>query len=90
MTVATPRRLSLVPAPSPRADDAGRTQDDGAEPPLLTVPVPRAPGSTPWRTQDDVTHVPAVLLLAAAGRCSCEDCCAVLAARLRPRALLPV
>lgn len=55
----------------------------------LTVPVPRA-GRTPWRRDGDVTWVPAALLLAAAGRCSCDDCCSELARRRARRQLLCV
>ncbi|MCW2607151.1 MAG: hypothetical protein JWO60_1844 [Frankiales bacterium] len=74
MTVAPSRRLSLVPA---------QPEDDL---PHVVVPVPRASDAAtaaPWHTQGDVAYVPAVLLLAASGRCSCEDCCAVLADRMR-------
>ncbi len=76
MLAAPPRRLRLVPTPA---------EDDQAHP---TVPVPRtsdAATAAPWRTDGDVAWVPAVLLLAAAGRCSCEDCCAVLVRQQRRR-----
>lgn len=39
----------------------------------VTVPVPRTPGMS-WPGQGDVAFVPAALMLAARGRCSCEDC----------------
>ena len=68
VNAVAPRRLSLVPA----------QPDDDA--PHVTVPVPRSAdltGTAPWRTQGEVAFVPAVLLLAASGRCSCDDCCAV-------------
>ena len=68
MLAAPPRRLSLVP-----------TLPDDDEP-HVTVPVPRtsdAASAAPWPTDGNVAWVPAVLLLAAAGRCSCDDCCAV-------------
>lgn len=81
MTAAAPRRLSLVPA---------QPEEDA---PHVTVPVPRssdAAAAAPWRTQGEVAFVPAVLLLAAAGRCSCEDCCDVLARRMRTQQLRAV
>ena len=68
-----PAALRLVP-PSPVEDDDVH----------LTVPVPRSSAAAtgaPWRTDGEVAFVPAVLLLAAAGRCSCDDCCAALARR---------
>lgn len=63
--LAAPPRLRLVPA---------LPEDDA---PHVTVPVPRSGGATagPWHTDGEVAFVPAVLLLAASGRCSCDDCC---------------
>lgn len=46
--------------------------DDDATP--MTVPVERLPGMD-WPGDDDVIQVPVALLLAARGRCSCDDCC---------------
>ena len=40
----------------------------------MTVPVERFPGMQ-WPGDDEVVHVPVALLLAARGRCSCDDCC---------------
>ena len=39
----------------------------------VTVPVPRSPGID-WPGGGQVAFVPAALLLAARGRCSCESC----------------
>ena len=39
----------------------------------VTVPLPRVPGMD-WPGDEGVAFVPAVLLLAARGRCSCPDC----------------
>lgn len=55
----------------------------------MTVPVPRA-GTTPWPTVGDTTWVPAALLLAAAGRCSCDECCIELARSKARRRLAAV
>ena len=41
---------------------------------LMTVPVPRFPGMD-WPGDDQVAQVPAALILAARGRCSCQSCC---------------
>ena len=71
-----PPRLSLV------------ASVETADRPHVTVPVPRssdAATAAPWHTQGEVAWVPAVLLLAAAGRCSCDDCCAALARTQRRR-----
>jgi hypothetical protein len=57
---------------------AGSYDDDDAH---VTVPVRRADG--------DVVRVPAVLLLSAAGRCVCDDCCRDYASR-RARARMSV
>ena len=38
-----------------------------------TIPVPRSPGID-WPGEGDVAFVPAALLLAARGRCSCDNC----------------
>ena len=48
----------------------------------MTVPVPRFPGM-PWPGEGDVAHVPVSLLLAARGKCSCQDCCERFVALLR-------
>ena len=48
--------------PSTVADDAP-----------VTIPIPRVPGMH-WPGGGDVAFVPAALLLAARGRCSCPDC----------------
>lgn len=48
--------------PSTVADDAP-----------VTIPIPRVPGMD-WPGGGDVAFVPAALLLAARGRCSCPDC----------------
>lgn len=75
------RTLSLVgPAPA--------VVDEPDDVPLV-VPVPRA-GRTPWSTDAEGTAwVPAALLLAAAGRCSCDSCCSELARSKARRALRP-
>jgi hypothetical protein len=39
----------------------------------VTVPVPRAPG-VDWPGDGEVAFVPAALMLAARGRCSCPSC----------------
>ncbi|MFN2537515.1 MAG: hypothetical protein ABR549_05110 [Mycobacteriales bacterium] len=39
----------------------------------VTVPVPRSSGID-WPGEGDVAFVPAALMLAARGRCSCDDC----------------
>jgi hypothetical protein len=39
----------------------------------VTVPVPRAPGIN-WPGDGEVAFVPAALMLAAGGRCSCDTC----------------
>ena len=39
----------------------------------VTVPVPRTPGMD-WPGDGDVAHIPAALMLAAYGRCSCDGC----------------
>lgn len=39
----------------------------------VTVPVPRAPGLD-WPGDGEVAWVPAALMLAVRGRCSCENC----------------
>jgi hypothetical protein len=39
----------------------------------VTIPVPRTPGID-WPGDGDVAYVPAALLLAARGRCSCDEC----------------
>ena len=39
----------------------------------VTVPVPRTPGLD-WPGEGDVAFVPAALMLAARGRCSCAEC----------------
>ncbi|MCW2777002.1 MAG: hypothetical protein JWN17_727 [Frankiales bacterium] len=70
--------VQVVPAP--------REQDESLP---LTVPVAGA-GETPWRSEGETTWVPAALLLAAAGRCSCDDCCAVLARTKARRQLAAV
>ena len=73
--------LTLVaPAAASATDDA---VEDGLP---ITVPVARA-GRTPWPHDGEVTWVPAALLLAAAGKCSCDDCCSSLA-RSRARSRL--
>jgi hypothetical protein len=41
---------------------------------LMTVPVPRFPGMD-WPGDDQVAQIPAALILAARGRCSCQSCC---------------
>jgi len=46
--------------------------DDDAAP--MTVPVERIPDMD-WPGEDEVVQVPVALLLAARGRCSCDDCC---------------
>ncbi len=71
--------LTLV---GPAVDDP----DDGLP---LTVPVPDA-GTTPWPSDGGTTWVPAALLLAAAGRCSCDTCCAELARNKARRRLAAV
>ena len=38
-----------------------------------TIPVPRAPGID-WPGDGDVAFVPAALILASRGRCSCDSC----------------
>ncbi len=71
--------LRLVAPVPPDADDLP-----------LVVPVPRA-GETPWRTGADGTAwVPAALLLASAGRCSCDTCCRDLARSRARRGLASV
>jgi hypothetical protein len=89
------RLVRTVAAPAEAVDD----RDDVLDGPLdedevhdglpMTVPVPRA-GDTPWPTVGDTTWVPAALLLAAAGRCSCDDCCAELARSKARRRLAAV
>lgn len=79
--LAAPPRLRLVPALG--EDDA----------PHVTVPVPRssdAGAAAPWHTEGDVAFVPAVLLLAASGRCSCDDCCDALVRERRATRLTSV
>jgi hypothetical protein len=39
----------------------------------VTIPVPRTPGLD-WPGEGDVAFVPAALVLAARGRCSCDNC----------------
>lgn len=39
----------------------------------VTVPLPRTPAMD-WPGDARVVHVPAALMLAAHGRCSCDDC----------------
>ena len=39
----------------------------------VTIPIPRVAGMD-WPGEGDVAFVPAALLLAARGRCSCPDC----------------
>jgi len=39
----------------------------------VTVPLPRTPGID-WPGEGAVAHVPAALMLAARGRCSCDSC----------------
>jgi hypothetical protein len=39
----------------------------------VTIPVPRTP-DLDWPGDGDVAHVPAALMLAAYGRCSCDNC----------------
>lgn len=39
----------------------------------ITIPLQRTP-STDWPGEGDVIHVPAALMLAARGRCSCSEC----------------
>ncbi|MCU1691246.1 MAG: hypothetical protein JWM64_337 [Frankiales bacterium] len=81
-------RLSVVPTPA-RHVDLAQPRDEVDEVPLV-VPVPRA-GATPWATDDDGTAwVPAALLLAAAGRCSCAACCQELARDRARRTLTSV
>lgn len=77
-------RPSLRVVAAPAGDDDA--PDEGLP---LTVPVPRA-GDTPWPRDGDITWVPAALLLAAAGRCSCDDCCADLARSRARRQLASV
>jgi hypothetical protein len=49
---------------------------------LITVPIPRTPGLA-WPGEGEVANVPAVLLQALYGRCTCANCCAGLAAVVR-------
>lgn len=63
--------LSLVSVPDGDEDETYTSLP-------LTVPVPDA-GDTPWPSEAGTTWVPAALLLAAAGKCSCDDCCVELA-----------
>ena len=39
----------------------------------VTIPIPRTPGMD-WPGDGEVAFVPAALMLAARGRCSCSDC----------------
>ena len=39
----------------------------------VTVPLPRTPGMT-WPGDGPVAMIPAALMLAARGRCSCDSC----------------
>ena len=48
---------------------AGVIRDDAP----VTIPLPRTPGMD-WPGDGDVVHVPAALMLAASGRCSCPPC----------------
>lgn len=77
--LAAPPRLRLVPA---------LPEDDA---PHVTVPVPRgSDDAAPWHTQGEIAFVPAVLLLAASGRCSCDDCCDALVRERRATRLASV
>jgi hypothetical protein len=48
----------------------------------MTVPVPRFDGMQ-WPGEGDVAHIPVTLILAARGRCSCQECCEGFVALLR-------
>lgn len=63
------------------------TYDDAAAP--VTVPVRRVPGMQ-WPGDGDVAQVPVALLLAARGRCSCDDCCEGFVRLLRRQRLRAV
>jgi hypothetical protein len=54
--------LTAVHNPGTRHDDA-----------LVTIPVPRT-AAADWPGDNDVAFVPASLLLAARGKCSCPNC----------------
>ncbi len=55
----------------------------------VTVPLPRTPGMA-WPGEGPTAQVPAALLLAARGRCSCADCVDGFVALLRRRRLAAV
>lgn len=61
--------------------------DDDAPP--MTVPVTRFPGMQ-WPGDDEVVQVPVALLLAARGKCSCQECCEGFVHMLRRARLKPV
>lgn len=85
-----PTRTALRLVPSPAQTGSAQEPEDDR---YLTVPVPRGSGAgrgLPWDGDAEVAWVPAVLLLAASGKCSCDDCCAALVRQQRRGSLSAV